>query len=122
MQELKSQTPPPQTPLGTKRRMQFFLEQVRANRQLWILSDEHGAVMLTSEDEDCVPVWPDREFAESWATDEWDHCQPKAIPLQHWLDKWTPGLEEDELMLAVFPTEDDDGTILFPDELAFQLD
>ena len=70
---------------------------------------------------DCVPVWPTREFAQAWATGEWQGCTPKAIPTNDWFSRWTPGLEEDDLLVAVFPTEEDDGTILFPDEFQAQL-
>ncbi|WP_350588652.1 DUF2750 domain-containing protein [Psychrobacter sp. 78a-MNA-CIBAN-0178] len=43
------------------------------------------------------------------------------MPTQDWINRWTPGLEDDDLLIAVFPTEDDDGTILFPDEFDTQL-
>ena len=46
---------------------------------------------------------------------------PKAIPIKDWLSRWTPGLEQDDLLIAVFPTDEDDGTILFPDEFDSQL-
>ena len=31
--------------------------------------------MLNSEEEDCVPVWPNEEFALQWATGEWSECR-----------------------------------------------
>lgn len=107
--------------LGTKKRLAYMFEMVHEFKQIWILNDEHGCVMLTNEDDDCVPVWPSREFAQSWATGEWQDCEPKAIPVKDWLCRWTPGLEQDDLLIAVFPTEQDDGTILFPDEFDSQL-
>ena len=77
--------------------------------------------MLNTDDEDCVPVWPNKEFAQSWATEEWSHCTPEAIELDKWHNKWSRGLEEDELSVVVFPDENSEGLILFPDEFDFEL-
>ncbi|MBH0072523.1 DUF2750 domain-containing protein [Pseudoalteromonas sp. NZS127] len=107
--------------LGAKKRLAFMFETTQQFKQVWILNDDDGCVMLTNEDDDCVPVWPTREFAQAWATGEWEGCTSKAIPTQDWINRWTPGLEDDDLLIAVFPTEDDDGTILFPDEFDTQL-
>ena len=107
--------------LGAKKRLVYLFETVQQYKQVWILNDDDGCVMLTNEDDDCVPVWPTREHAQAWATGEWEGCAAKAIPINDWLTRWTPGLEEDDLLVAVFPTEDDDGTILFPDEFDSQL-
>ena len=53
------------------KRHAYLLTQVTLNKQIWILTDEHGCVMLNSDDEDCVPVWPAQEFADYWATGYW---------------------------------------------------
>ncbi|MGO2366116.1 DUF2750 domain-containing protein [Pseudoalteromonas sp. AOP31-A2-14] len=107
--------------LGAKKRLAFMFETVQEYKQVWILNDDDGCVMLVNEDDDCVPVWPERIYAETWATDEWENCTAKAIPVKDWQSRWTRGLEQDDLLIAVFPTEDDDGTILFPDEFDTQL-
>ncbi|WP_028863962.1 DUF2750 domain-containing protein [Psychromonas aquimarina] len=99
----------------------YLLKEVVKNSQIWLLVDEHGCVMLNTEDEDCVPVWPNQEFAEAWATEEWSHCKAEAISLQKWFDRWTHGLEEDELALVVFPDQNSEGLIFFPDEFDFEL-
>ena len=74
-----------------------------------------------NQSKDHQALRPTREFAQAWATGEWQGCTPKAIPTADWFSRWTPGLEEDDLLVAVFPTEEDDGTILFPDEFQAQL-
>lgn len=99
-----------------EQRLNYVLKTAVTEQSLWILSDEHGCVMLNSEDEDCVPLWPHKEFAEQFATGEWQDCKAQAISLKKWQSHWTPGLEEDELALAVFPSLEDEGQILYPDE------
>ena len=100
-----------------EQRCKYLLKQVVANQEVWILTDEHGSVMVTTDEEDCIPVWPNQEFAQMWATNEWEGFLPKSIPLSEWHKKWTTGLEEDELSVVVFPLPDDEGAVLYPTEL-----
>lgn len=105
----------------SEQRLKYLLKEVCKNREIWILTDDIGCVMLNSEDEDCVPVWPNEAFARAWATGEWQDCQAEAIPLNQWHSRWTPGLIEDELSVAVFPNQTEEGIVLYPDELDFEL-
>jgi len=107
--------------LDAQKRYQYLIKEVVKNRTIWLLVDEHGCVMLNSEDEDCVPVWPNEEFARAWATEEWAHCQPEPISLAKWHSRWTHGLEDDELALVIFPDQNSEGLIFFPDEFDFEL-
>lgn len=102
-------------------RLQHLVQQVVEQQEIWILTDEHGCVMLNTEDEDCIPVWPEQAFAQAWATQEWAHCTAEAISFKKWLSHWTPGLIEDELGIVVFPDDNQEGLILFPDELESML-
>ncbi len=102
-------------------RAAYFINETVNENQLWILTDEHGCVMLNTEDEDCVPVWPNKEFAEAWATDEWQTCQAEAISLNKWFSRWTHGLTDDDLALVVFPSQDEQGLVFYPDELEHEL-
>ncbi|MCG7587779.1 MULTISPECIES: DUF2750 domain-containing protein [Photobacterium] len=104
-----------------EKRYKYLVKEVVSNRQIWILTDEHGCVMLNTDDEDCVPVWPNKEFAESWATGEWESCKAEAISLNKWHSRWTHGLEDDELAVVIFPNQDEDGLVVYPDELDFEL-
>lgn len=104
-----------------EKRYKYLVKEVVANREIWILIDEHGCVMLNTEDEDCVPVWPNKEFAEAWATGDWTECKAESISLNKWHSRWTHGLEDDELAVVIFPNQDEDGLVVFPDELDFEL-
>ncbi len=104
-----------------EQRLKYLLKQITSNKQVWLLTDEYGSVMLTTDEEDCIPVWPNKEFAQQWATGEWEGFEAKAIPLDDWYKKWTRGLETDELSVVVFPLPEDEGVVLYPDELDFEL-
>jgi len=104
-----------------QKRYEYLIKEVLQNKEIWLLVDEHGCVMLNTDEEDCVPVWPNKEFAQAWATDEWSHCQPESISLEKWRNRWTHGLEDDELSIVVFPDQNSEGLIFFPDEFDFEL-
>lgn len=111
-----------------EQRYKYFVKTAIKNQQIWILNDDDGCVMLTTEDEDCVPVWPNEAFAKAWASGEWEGCQAKCIELDKWLKDWTPGLLDDDLCIVVFPTtqngqhsENEEGLVVFADELDFEL-
>jgi len=107
------------------KRYQYLLKTVTVNRQIWILTDDDGAVMLNTQDEDCVPVWPNEEFAKAWATGDWQDCRAKSIDLDKWLHDWTPGLLDDDLCVVVFPSssegQDEEGLVVFADEFDYEL-
>ncbi|ART79827.1 DUF2750 domain-containing protein [Oceanisphaera avium] len=104
-------------------RFNHFVNKVVEHEQLWILTDEHGCMMLTSDDEeDCIPVWPHADYAKAWAVDDWAMCQPEAISLKVWQARWVPGMEEDELLVAVFPISDAAGVLIEPRELQSAFD
>jgi hypothetical protein len=101
---------------GVEKRYTYLVNEVKKQQALWILTDEHGCVMLNTEEDDCVPVWPNKEFAQAWATGDWKDCKAECISLTRWFSHWTPGLNEDELSIVSFPNHNEEGLILFPDE------
>ncbi|EKO3485055.1 DUF2750 domain-containing protein [Vibrio fluvialis] len=105
-----------------EQRFTYCIKEIVASQQVWILKDEHGCVMLNTEDDDCVPVWPNREFAEAWATGDWAECEAESISLNKWRSRWTSGLEQDDLSVVVFPNDNEEGVVLFPDEFDMELE
>ncbi|MFC1235834.1 DUF2750 domain-containing protein [Vibrio sp. F74] len=107
--------------MDADQRMKYCIKEIASSRCVWILKDEHGCVMLNTDDEDCVPVWPNEEFATEWATGEWEHCTAESISINKWHSRWTRGLEDDELAIVVFPNINEEGVVLYPDEFDFEL-
>ena len=107
--------------MDAEQRLKFCVKEIVAHGQVWILKDEHGCVMLNTDDEDCVPVWPSEAFAAEWATGDWQECTPESISLNKWHSRWTYGLEDDELSVVVFPNINEEGVVLYPEEFDFEL-
>ena len=102
-------------------RLAMSLEEISKTQHIWILTDADGCVFLTSDDEDCVPIWPTTELAEYWATGDWENCNPKSISVDDWFQKWTPGLTIDDVSIAVCPNPDEAGVVMFPDVVEQEL-
>ena len=104
-----------------EQRLAYLLKEVVTNNEIWILTDQDGCVMLNTDDEDCAPVWPNEEFAQAWATGEWADCNAEAISLNKWHSRWTSGLEQDDVSIAVFPNVNEEGLVISSQELDFEL-
>ncbi|MDA9557307.1 DUF2750 domain-containing protein [Vibrio sp.] len=101
--------------------MNLFFKAAAKDKKIWLLIDEHGSVLLNTEEEECVPVWPSEAHALQWATDEWEGFTAEPISVAKWKSRWTSGLEEDELAVVVYPDQEGEGLVLFPDEFEFEL-
>ncbi|WP_439333234.1 DUF2750 domain-containing protein [Vibrio viridaestus] len=101
--------------------MNQFFKTVAAELKIWLLIDEHGSVLMTAEEDDCVPVWPSAAHAEQWATGDWEGFKAESISIAKWKSRWTMGLEQDELSIIVFPDINGEGIVLYPDEFEFEL-
>ncbi|MPW35794.1 DUF2750 domain-containing protein [Vibrio sp. B1Z05] len=116
-----TQSNTPNVPNDPSERFNLFFKAAATDKKIWLLIDEHGSVMLNTEDEECVPVWPSEEHALMWATGEWEGFTAEPISIAKWKSRWTHGLEDDELSLVVFPDQDGEGIVLYPDEFEMEL-
>ncbi|MGX9418249.1 DUF2750 domain-containing protein [Vibrio sp. WJH972] len=101
--------------------MNLFFKNIANTSKIWLLIDEHGSVLLSADDDDCVPVWPSKASAQQWAIDDWEGFTPEPISIAKWKSRWTMGLEDDDLSIIVFPDNNGEGIVLFPEEFEFEL-
>jgi hypothetical protein len=104
-----------------EQRLDYLVKEIIKNQKVWILTDDDGCVMLNTDDEDCAPVWPSEAFAQAWATGEWADCKAISIDLKTWRTRWTDGLESDNVAIAVFPGEDEQGLVISAQEFDYEL-
>ena len=107
--------------LDADQRYDHFIQAVVAAGELWILRDAEGCMLLTADDDECIPVWPSAELAQMWAEQEWAGCQPEAISVKRWLDNWVKGMTEDGRAVAVFPLPEAIGVVEDPADVADNL-
>jgi hypothetical protein len=97
-------------------RFEYALAKMIETQSLWGLYGENGWVMLKADEDACIPIWPHKEFAESWVKDEFPNCQPKQIDFVEWIDTWLPGMQNNNTLVLVFPLGDDEEGIMLEAE------
>ena len=109
--------------LPTSKRYTYFTKRVADWGELWSLYGADGWVLASDEaGRPTVPVWPHQRFAQECAVDNWDNTQPKSIDIHLWQTRWTPGMSQDNRMVAVFPLPTNKGIIVSPEKLKIDID
>lgn len=103
--------------LSAEARQDYLVGAAVQDESVWILSSDQGMVMMSSDGEQCLPIWPHPDFAAEWATGDWGDCSPDAVDLQSWQERWLPGMEADGVAVAVFPATDEETVVMDPREL-----
>ena len=99
-------------------RYRHFIRHVADTEELWSLKSAEGWVLMAADDgHELVPVWPHARYAQACAEGKWQDAEPAAIPLDRWLERWTPGMTQDGRYVTVFPTPGGKGVVVSPDWL-----
>lgn len=99
-----------------EQRYDHFIAATREGAEVWVLSDGESFALLNSDGEECLPLWADADSARAWSTDA--TLEPRAVPMEAWFDRWVPGLDGDQIQVAVNPGESGDAVVLSAGELA----
>ncbi|WP_081103757.1 DUF2750 domain-containing protein [Burkholderia anthina] len=102
--------------LDAQSRCDYFVRKVADFEVVWGLFDKGWATAHTGA-ATVVPFWPEEEFARLCATDEWQGFLPKEIALADFLDRWLPGMANDQRICGVFAAPSDQGTLMLPMDL-----
>ncbi|MFC1747524.1 DUF2750 domain-containing protein [Pseudomonadota bacterium] len=103
--------------LSAEERYEDFISRIIEEEKIWSLSSEEGWAVISDDGEEYLPTWPIPEMAANWATDGYSDCEPKFIALQDWLEKWLPGMIDDNLQIAVCPDIQGEGVVVSAEEL-----
>jgi len=100
--------------LSAEERYFYFIRKIADFEIVWGLFNKGWAVLGDSQNNEIIPFWPEREFAEVCAVESWDDYVPKAIPLSDFRGKWLLGMIEDKKQAGVFYTPQGKGIIVEP--------
>ncbi|MBK1694449.1 hypothetical protein CKO09_06805 [Chromatium weissei] len=107
--------------LSTTQRYELFITEVAKKTQVWTLKGEDGFVSFCDDEgHSCFPFWPAPEFAKALANEDWADCQPEPLPLAVFMERWLPGMANDDRLVAVFPALD--GSCMVTDPLSLRDD
>lgn len=107
--------------MSAEQRYDHCLRQIVALKQLWGLASSEGWVIMPEGGEEHFPLWSHAQLAQQWAAGEFADCQPQAIALEEWLEKWLPGMAGDNLLAAVSPNQEGEAIVVEADELLEEL-
>jgi hypothetical protein len=108
--------------LPAKKRFEHFVKIVADRQQAWGLYQDGWATAWTDEGDKVFPLWPQKEYAEANAIDEWAGYEPKAISLEELMGVVFPQLKAEGTLPGILPTPAKNGTTPSIDELVAALE
>jgi hypothetical protein len=92
--------------LTESERYDYFIDQALMQNEIWLLQAQEGLYAMCEDDngKQYIPVWPAKEFSDSYATGEWEEYQSERMDLKEFID-WMQELRDDEIFIGVFPDE-----------------
>jgi hypothetical protein len=86
------------------KRYQYFISKITDWKELWSIGDnDEWALVGDDSGNELVPVWPAERYAAVFCVGQWQGQQPQRLFIDHWLDKWVPGLIRDGRKVVIFP-------------------
>ena len=80
--------------------------------EAWGLKDENGWIVRSENGNETFPLWPHSTFAVACARGPWEGAVPGAIPLDDLMESLLPLLEEDGILVEIFPTPEEKGWVV----------
>lgn len=104
--------------LQSNSRYDITLNQCKAKKDLWVLQDAEGCVLIDLGEEKVLPIWHDEELANSWRASEYQQTKALQIPFDDFCTKWLPGMQKDGFSLGVSPNLAGEGIVVSAEEFA----
>ncbi len=97
------------------KRYKYLVGRIADTELTWSLAGPDGWVLMGDEEgRATAPVWPHPKYALACATGDWSGLEARSIPLDEWLNIWTPGLAKDQRLIAAFPVPSGQGAVVSP--------
>jgi hypothetical protein len=92
--------------LDSAERYGYLIRKVADFETIYLIADNDDMfVMIGSDGNNVIPVWPEKEFAELFLTDDWKEYKVVEYSVNEFMDL-LDDLEKDKIELAGFPNQD----------------
>ncbi len=102
------------------KRYKYFVRTVAREEEVWGLADEEGWLMMdvaSNPEESAFLAFPQEEFAEHFRNQAgFENFQVAPIDLYEFLE-WLDDMEEDNILIGVFPSSNMEGAVVKAAEL-----
>jgi hypothetical protein len=88
-------------------RYEYFIKKVADYEEVWGLYNDGWATAQDDNGNMLIPFFPQKEFADYCAVNEWNNFKAEPIALYEFIDEWLVEMKEDRVKPSVFPTNDD---------------
>ena len=103
-------------------RYQYFIKRVADSERMYSLVDNNGDYAISDVDESVLfSVWSAPEFAQMCIQDGWKDFQLKEITIEEFEDKVIDEIEQNGLLINVFPVGNKSGFVVDLNEFARDL-
>ncbi|MBD8836983.1 MULTISPECIES: DUF2750 domain-containing protein [Paenibacillus] len=83
-------------------RYEYFIKKVVDSEEVWGLYENGWSVTEDDEGNKLLPFWPNKEFAEYCATDDWEFYSSKNMDLYEFIDEFLPNLKKEGFKPSIF--------------------
>lgn len=92
--------------LPANKRFEHFVKVVAEREEAWGLYQDGWALAGTDEGDRVFPLWPQKEYAEANAINEWAGYEPKAISLEDLMEVVLPQFKAEGTLPGILLTPD----------------
>jgi len=107
--------------LDAVQRYNYFIKRVADWEAAWGLWNDGWALAGDEDKRTGFPLWPAREYAQACAVEDWTPYRPKRIALADLMSELLVRLQEEGVLVAVFPIPSGKGMLVEPREVAASL-
>ena len=104
--------------LQTNSRYDAIMTHCKQQKDLWVLHDEDGCILVDLGKDKVLPIWHDQELANQWRGNEYETSQALHIKFTDFVEKWLPGMAKDGFNLGIAPNLAGEGIVVSPEEFA----
>ncbi len=101
-----------------EKRYDYFIKTVADTEEVYGLMDDEGWALLGDDDDaDILPIFPAAEFAEVFRlAADYEEYRVEAIDVTEFIE-WLGDMDEENLLVAVFPNIEYNGAVVSPEHL-----
>jgi hypothetical protein len=102
-----------------EKRYEYFIKKVADTEEVYGLADEEGWALLGDDDDDVdiIPFFPHAEMAERFRIEgDFDEYSIGVLDVNELLE-WLDDMDNEGMMIAVFPNLDFSGVVMPPERL-----
>lgn len=81
---------------------EYFIKKIVDYEEVWGLYNNGWATTQDENGNVMIPFWPKKEFAQYFASGEWEGNLPANIELDDFIEEWLPNMKKDGVKPAVF--------------------